>query len=1379
LERLGVVVPSQSRVQSGQFDDIYKEYEQITKKFVSNLNNHFETTFKTIKNSDDRFSKSWVAAGKSVEQEVNKIKSSTDKGVIRKTFGLDSDFHATMPTMPRREGGEKLERGRKAAFDPKQTGVRSYLRIAPAAKALFERQTGKSASEMQMGHAMPPIEQSVQKIVNDPKATNAAKRAGELIGITAANNVAKGVDKAAQSKSPSKKAEKAGKNIADGAIKGVTKSQKQASDAGKLLADSVIKGTSQSRRASSGGVAKFDQKSGQHMSQEKFDKQQRSREVARQRVADNAAVSMGSVISKAQGLSFALSSVAGIASMFGGEVGAAAGIMFQVSSAMFGLITVTELLMRTQLAQSRLKAIGGLPGMVKGGGVAGLFTNIGTVLKTVTKFLGGFGIAIAALAIAIPFLVKIVNDQKDRIEGLGKAARFTEDQLKGLAERFNVTLTESGIASRFAPTAAGATREQISEAAKLAQDEDFTKTYAKAIKAIEGASSEVAENVLQALNIQLQASGFGTEAAHTIVMAIAQAAKKTDVDLSFAKIDLMGPEGASQITKVAEQAVKALGDAISSGKGILSQRNLSASAFANVFEALDIGLESGRLSAKDFNEQMDGVVSSLEEAADPALLNKIAEGLNIKDELNQIRDYKNQILLIRGAASGVQANDFVGAFAISENPRASAEERRQAAIGMNAFAKATENAANKTEMLTKKQMEEASMLELNAELTEKLNQARQGIEDSIEATQTSIDAYNILIEQGFSAEEAFDAASNSSLALSIALAATNEAGTNFSIEDAINQAREFFEVTKAFEALKPSSRGGSGQQSAFSKAIEDLKKQRDEVKATTTAYAKLRKAGIGVRDAFNLAKDPVLAAAISSTKVGSAKWNELLNVIRQVRAESIKTFRGQAEAFSELKTRAEEYLGIKEAQIEGRFRDRIAAETKAMDKLSDAIKGVQEEIQEYQEVIDKANREIETTLTRPIAALQSESNKLSNDLTLMDKAAEKINERYDAQAKALEQVAKVNQTIINQQRSQISLADALSQGDISQAAAIMQTMRSQNAAAAAGSIQESLQEARNQELRGLRSESGMSREQIQERQFQISQKTFDLETKRESKLLEIRDIEDKIYDITQDRLRPLEKELEGRGKVLENIEKQKKAELDALQVIRDRWTDAQTAIDLSRAKAGEYNDVIKMGREITGGIASNWKSLKDKAITLTVRTVYESVGAPAAPTPSRNPVSLNTDTVITPRPLPTMRDFTPMAYGGRVKKMATGGFVAGIGMTDKVPAMLTPGEFVVNRNASKAFGPMLQALNGSKYPSMMRGTNAMLTPSYKISSNTINSVPVQTTTVNTTTGVNPVYNYSLSVNVSGSNVDANTIANTVMSKIQQMDSQRIRRQVAR
>jgi hypothetical protein len=99
------------------------------------------------------------------------------------------------------------------------------------------------------------------------------------------------------------------------------------------------------------------------------------------------------------------------------------------------------------------------------------------------------------------------------------------------------------------------------------------------------------------------------------------------------------------------------------------------------------------------------------------------------------------------------------------------------------------------------------------------------------------------------------------------------------------------------------------------------------------------------------------------------------------------------------------------------------------------------------------------------------------------------------------------------------------------------------------------------------------------------------------------------------------------------------------------------------------------------------------------------------------------------------------AKGGMImpQKFLAGGFARG---TDTIPAMLTPGEFVVSQPAVKSFGvDNLKSINSGTY------------------------------------GGDSVYNYSVNVNVANSGANANDIARTVMAQIKQIDSQRIRSNV--
>jgi hypothetical protein len=92
--------------------------------------------------------------------------------------------------------------------------------------------------------------------------------------------------------------------------------------------------------------------------------------------------------------------------------------------------------------------------------------------------------------------------------------------------------------------------------------------------------------------------------------------------------------------------------------------------------------------------------------------------------------------------------------------------------------------------------------------------------------------------------------------------------------------------------------------------------------------------------------------------------------------------------------------------------------------------------------------------------------------------------------------------------------------------------------------------------------------------------------------------------------------------------------------------------------------------------------------------------------------------------------------GGMVPSyFATGGFARG---TDTIPAMLTPGEFVVKKFAVDSFGAdNLKAINSGTYSG------------------------------------GSVYNYDVNINVR-SEANVNDIARTVITEIKRIDSHRIR-----
>jgi hypothetical protein len=111
--------------------------------------------------------------------------------------------------------------------------------------------------------------------------------------------------------------------------------------------------------------------------------------------------------------------------------------------------------------------------------------------------------------------------------------------------------------------------------------------------------------------------------------------------------------------------------------------------------------------------------------------------------------------------------------------------------------------------------------------------------------------------------------------------------------------------------------------------------------------------------------------------------------------------------------------------------------------------------------------------------------------------------------------------------------------------------------------------------------------------------------------------------------------------------------------------------------------------------------------------------------------------------------------------MTLGSIAPGLGNTDRVPALLTPGEFVVRKSVAKENMGFLKALNGDVFPQLGQG----------LQSSSI--TPINSTTI---TGGTTLYNnnYSVNVNVAGTDASANDIANIVVRKIKTANDRNVR-----
>jgi hypothetical protein len=634
----------------------------------------------------------------------------------------------------------------------------------------------------------------------------------------------------------------------------------------------------------------------------------------------------------------------------------------------------------------------------------------------------------------------------------------------------------------------------------------------------------------------------------------------------------------------------------------------------------------------------------------------------------------------------------------------------------------------------------------------------------------------------------------------------------------------------------------------------------DAAKGQLAALQKLKDAGVPTAQAVEMVADAQLAIAINGEDISSEELKRMAEDAKFAADElervgvalKLATPAGKIEIVQGELSKANDYFDKQSALIEQQREAAPAykALTSTIEKQTQAIEDANDEIDGYQSSIDVIQRELEVNaiygsrvidnlnaqvdilnrtaeldFDRPLANLSDESNILSNTLGLIDRAQDKINKKYDAQEEALSKISQLNSEIAGQEKQRLTLADALSQGDISAAAAAAQEMRATAAEAASRRSSGTLAAAREAEI-GAVSVSGMTRVQIEERQFQIGQQTFALEQQRqivEANIQRIQDAvyakeqlrlpqiaaiqgyQDKIYAVQTLQLIPSQKILEDTTKAKEAYEKITQDSIDQLTYltrtqeqwitintelvaaesmnkkiedetsasaiaakdILDNWTKTKPKLDESIKPATDLKGVIAESATKSASILASWNAL-NKTFTTThiINTVYTSSGGGGSTGGTGSGGGAKGSVQLKAYGGKIM----PMNYGGMVPKyMAMGGAVG----SDTVPAMLTPGEFVMNRAATKQFGAMLNEMNNSKFPSMIEG----MTPAV-YSSNNSSIVSPTITSVATTVSDNSstMYNYNIGITVPQSSASSNDIARAVIGQIKYIDSQRIRGQ---
>jgi TP901 family phage tail tape measure protein len=545
--------------------------------------------------------------------------------------------------------------------------------------------------------------------------------------------------------------------------------------------------------------------------------------------------------------------------------------------------------------------------------------------------------------------------------------------------------------------------------------------------------------------------------------------------------------------------------------------------------------------------------------------------------------------------------------------------------------------------------------------------------------------------------------------------------------------------------------------------VENQRKSATDSKNQALAFNILTKSGMSLAGAYDAIKDSSFAAAVAQ-----AKGADVLKLVKE-RQLSLKQIFDTA---------------ISTNQYSSQFDPGFDAAMKLFDIQERLIRQKRKgELNAQQLIIDNSNKQIKLAQN-----IQNANNyqiaRYEDGLKSITDQAEKITEKYDKQFAALDKISKINEVISRQERSRISLAEALSQGDIYAAARAAQELRAQNAQDAIDQQRTGMEASRDAQI-GALTANGLTRDQLEEK---------------------VKLLKEQNYRIDQDTIAPLQEQARLAQVKVDLINEEIKAVTEVFKVAnmtKTEWEEQKLRIEGAEAAAGKYTEALNLSLLVVEKIKTTYDDIlkamqqmsgmtftplvdsgppgppappvvdtkgKGKGSTVTTSTGTNKLSTSLLSSNKYKPLSmtipgvmggtqskLTTATLsniygsgtssyipqkyITPMPKkqyvpPTTIPIKKKYMGGMISKFASGGFAVG---TDTVPAMLTPGEFIVSKYGVDKFGvDNLRAINKGENP-----------------------------------GSSSVYNYNLSVNVK-SDANPNEIARTVMMQIKQIDSQRIK-----
>jgi TP901 family phage tail tape measure protein len=596
---------------------------------------------------------------------------------------------------------------------------------------------------------------------------------------------------------------------------------------------------------------------------------------------------------------------------------------------------------------------------------------------------------------------------------------------------------------------------------------------------------------------------------------------------------------------------------------------------------------------------------------------------------------------------------------------------------------------------------------------------------------------------------------------------------------------------------------------ALGQYVSDQQRSAKESRNQVLAFNQLRAAGYSVADAYEAVQDAAVASAIATGNVTRDQMNTMLQELKAAQAAMKEAARltpeGLQEVFEDGFSKAMESFDVQERKLTLEYEFKTKNDQALVDNAQSQIAAIRYQLDDYEA-----------------------------DLRGIEDQEDAINKTYDNKLEALEKVRVANQKVLDQEKGRLSVAEAITRGDLAATARAVQDLRQTSASGYFTNQTDALNAGRKSALDQVRDSEGLSRIEIEEKIKKLTDDIFK--------------IEEDTLEPAQERLRLAKEEFEKRNK-----------ELEVLGMTKTRWEEIKNNIDFARVNSAGYKEAMEEARDVVQQVLDAWNGIESKEVVLTTiqRTVVEGQASGEGgslavegggdedededETEERPQNALTraedalaawdakrvelhrqlqaaqaayasaegSDKGLYQRAIDNIKRELSTTYsgsdrslflraidnarrqmygvgtgggggynttGGGTMLVASGGLISGpgTGTSDSIPAMLSNGEYVIKASTVKQFGTKLfDNINAGSLPTLSSAQN-MSAPRFASVGSTASvnqaSIPSRQPAASSS---NSVYNYSLSVNVA-SQSDPNTIAQTVMAQLQRVDSQRVR-----